>query len=313
MSLPFLTLPVPGFTGPLPPAHIGAADGPWWTWWHADALVLLPAVLVAVLYVRGVGRMRSRGRHRWWRTALFLTGLLTVVLAMQSPLDELGERHFTFHMLQHEAFVLLGVPLMLLGAPTTPLLLGLPRAVRHEVVRPIAASPTWHRVVNVLTYPPLAAGLFAGILIAWHFVPGWYEAAIQQQLVHDVQHASFIGGALLFWWNVIDPAPLRSRIGYGPRMIYIASAMLTRIVIGAFLTFSTTVVYEAYEGVEPVVNLSPLADQQLGALLMWVPGVMMHVMIIGAVFIIWLSKAERDGEDERRLRAAAEARSLSSS
>lgn len=191
-----------------------------------------------------------------------------IVLAIESPVDRLGEHHFTFHMVQHEMFILIGAPLTLLGAPLTPVLLGMPRWARRRVVRPVAASRVGHAAYRGLTFPPFSVGLLVVLLSAWHLVPGWFDAALRNDLIHDMQHFSFLAGGFVFWWTVIDPMPLRSRLSYGQRMLYLPPMMATRVMPGALLTFADEPFYDSYAEVNRIIPLTPIEDQQLGGLLM---------------------------------------------
>ena len=283
---------------PLAPGHIGGIEGPWWAAWNADLSVLLPALLLITFYLRGLPNMQRS--HPWWRTALFLCGVLTVVLALQSPIDRLGEHHFTFHMFQHELLGAIGVPLVLLGAPTTPVLLGLPAILRRGVVRRVAGNVTPHLVFRFFTHPVVAVAHLLIATVFWH-LPGPFDAALRNAWMHDAQHLSFVIGASLFWWNVIDPAPLHSRLAYPARILYLLPMMVLRIVLGAFLTFSREPWYSAYLEVRPFIPLSPLEDQQLGGLLMWVPGELLNVGVIAVLFFMWAKRSQANDDRRRTL------------
>lgn len=275
---------------PYYPGHVGGIEGPWWAAWNADPQVLIPAALVLWIYVRGL--RRSRLPHPWWRTGLFVTGLAVIVLALQSPIDRLGEHHFVFHMVQHELLTMVGVPFMLLGAPTTPMLLGLSRGIRQAIIRPLAGNAWLHRIFRVLTHPVVAAAHLIVATTVWH-MPFAFDAALRDSLIHQIQHTSFLVGSAFFWWNVIDPAPLRSRLSYPQRILYLLPSMVQRIIIGAFLTFSTEPWYRTYLEMTPFIPLSPLEDQQLGGLLMWVPMEIVNVAIIGVLFFMWAARSQR--------------------
>src|SRR5688572_9390000 len=121
--------------------HVDQHSGPWYEAWNFDLGVAIPAVVLVLLYARGLDRWVERTRpHPPWRSAAFFGGVALAVLTVESPLDVLGERHFTFHMIQHELLMMVAMPLILLGAPTTPILLGLPRAIRRGVVAPVART-----------------------------------------------------------------------------------------------------------------------------------------------------------------------------
>ncbi|MEE8337407.1 MAG: cytochrome c oxidase assembly protein, partial [Dehalococcoidia bacterium] len=121
------------------PAHGAEPDVVWWQAWNFDPEIVIPVVLAGLLYVDGLGRWRNRSRpHARWRVASYFGGLALLLLALESPLDTLGAHHFSFHMVQHEVLLMLAIPMILLGAPTTPSLLGMPRRLRMGVVRRLA-------------------------------------------------------------------------------------------------------------------------------------------------------------------------------
>lgn len=286
------------------PAHhpLGAGESAWLAW-RLDPLVVVPAVLLAVLYARGLLCWSERSRrHAPWQTLLFYVGLATLVLAVVSPLDALAEHHFSMHMIQHELLIAVGVPLLLLGAPTTPLLRGLPRPVRRNVVRPIARATAARWAYSGLTHPLVALALFTVALWIWHLAPDWYDAATRQQPLHVVQHATFVATDLLFWWNVIDPAPLHSRMGYLVRIVYVMVAGTAQSVLAALITMADRPLYRIYVEARPILDITPLRDQELGGLIMWIPGQMMNLLVVAALFGVWAVRSER--EQRARERAA---------
>ena len=270
----------------------GEAEG--WAAWTFDPLLVVPAVLVLFVYLRGLDRWEERSRtHPWWRTVSFIGGVAIVLLALESPLHWLSEHHFTFHMVQHEVLMMLAAPLILLGAPTTPLLRGVPRGVRRAVLEPVVNAPAVRWVFRTLTHPATAIVVYVLVLYSWHFLPGWYAATLTRTLVHDVQHMSFLVAASLVWWNVIDPAPLHSRMPYGVRMLFLFVLSTPKAFMGAFIAFSPETFYEdAYGSIEPILDISLATDQLIGGMIMWVPSQMMYLLSMAAVFFVWMHHAE---------------------
>jgi cytochrome c oxidase assembly factor CtaG len=286
-------------------AHDLVPGGEIWASWHLDLQVLIPLALVTAFYLRGLARWRMRSReHPRWRTACFLLGMAALVLAIESPLDTLADHHFSMHMTQHLVITSFAVPLILLGAPTTPLLKGLPSDIRQHIVRPLARSRGVHAAFGVLTHPLTAAVAWSVVMYAWHLAPGWYDAALDHPLLHDVQHASFVLIALMVWWNVIDPAPLHGRLGYIARMGLLLVVSTSTSFLGAMIAFNEEPLYDFYLRAEPILALTPVDDQEIGGLIMWVPGQMMHLLAAGIVFGVWAHKAEQ------QQRAAEEAAAL---
>ena len=276
------------------PGHILSDVANWWRVWNLEPFFLVPALTGVVLYTRGLWRWRERSRaHPWWRSALFYLGMLTLFAAVNSPLHVLAERHFSSHMAQHLLVTTVGVPLILLGAPTTPVLRGLPRVVRRSVFAPLAADPLVRRAFRGLTHPMTALVLSSVVLVAWHMVPGWYDLAAADETVHEVQHLSFLVTFALFWWNVIDPAPLHARMGYLLRIVYIVAQGTVSSILAAFITLADRPLYQFYVEATPVFAISVMDDQQLGGLLMWVPGQTIDLVVIGVLFGVWWQQVER--------------------
>lgn len=302
------TNPVPALDAVRVLAHEGHTGGEWWTAWSVDPQLLLPVALGAFLYLRGLRRWRERSRpHPPWRVAFYFAGLATIVLAAESPLDYLGERHFTFHMLQHEALMMLAIPMVLLGAPTTPVLLGMPRWVRRNVVQPVMRSTAARFAYRTLTHPLVAGAILNVVLWSWHLAPGWYDQALRDPLTHDVQHFSFAAAATLMWWNVIDPRPLRSRMGYPLRMLYLLAVSTPKHLLAALITFAGAPLYGFYATVEPFFDLSRERDQAIAGTIMWMPSQMMYLLAMAAVFFVWAHKSE---PEQRAIEARQDAERL---
>lgn len=289
------------------PAHDSIREGHgWWTGWTLDLPVIVPSVVAGVLYARGLRRWPNRSRqHTVGQTVLYYSGLVIIVLSLVSPIDSLGAHHFFMHMVQHVLFLMLGLPMVLLGAPTTPVLRGMPRWLRLGVVAGLVSDPIMRAVWRGVTHPLVAFALFNGTLWAWHLAPGWYDAAVRNDNLHYVEHLTFGATAWLFWWNVIDPAPLRASMGYLLRIVYLIAAGTAESVLSAFITLAPEPFYQAYAETWQVFQISLIDDQQLGGLIMWVPGQMLNLGVIGILFAVWFAQAERQQAAAEAVAAAA--------
>ena len=280
---------------------IGAHPGPWWLAWSADPIALVGVPLAALLYARGLRSLGTPRRfHGSWRPAAFYLGLGAVAAALVSPLDRLADGLFLAHMGQHVLLTMVAVPLILLGAPIIPVLRGVPRRARRAVVIPVLRSPPVRAALKTLAHPVVGWLLFVGAFLGWH-LPLAYEAALESDGLHVLEHVSFAAGAYLFWRTAIDPLPLRPTLPYLARVPYLFVTLVPNFVLGAFLAFSPNPWYATYEVAAPLHGLTAIEDQEVGGVLMWIAG----SFIIGAATLINLGLAVRT---EQATQLAREAR-----
>lgn len=233
----------------------------------ADAAVALPLVIAAVIYAAGLARLWSRaGRFRGTgavRPMLFATGVTLVGLLLLSSLDTLADRALSVHMAQHLGLMLFAAPLLVLGRPGLVWLWALPARARLATARIGGAHAS--RFWGWMTHP--AAGWLAWLLALWVWhAPPLHEAALASEPVHALQHASFLAAALVFWTAVLAPVRIERRAG---GLVAVFATAVHSCALAALITTAGTVWYPAY-GPSPL-GLAPLADQQLGGLVMWVP------------------------------------------
>jgi putative membrane protein len=156
----------------------------------------------------------------------------------------------------------------------------------------------WH----ALTGPLQAWSIHAAVLWVWH-APGFFQATLESEFVHTLQHLSFLLSALLFWWALIHGHTGRRE--FGAAVLYLFTTAVHTSILGALLTFSSTLWYPAYLGTTGAWGLAPLEDQQLGGLIMWVPAGLVYIVAGLALFAGWLRESERRVA-ERESRAAAQ-------
>lgn len=285
-------------------AHAGGRTDSPWSLWHLDPLILLGLVLSGGLYARGLARLWRRGVGRGvrrWQAAAFAAGLAVLAFALLSPLAGLAEELFSAHMGQHLLLLLVAPPLLLLGAPHVPGSLALPRAWR----RPLAAA--LHRVGR---YPLCRALGSLGVvwlvqiasLWLWH-LPALYEAALRHELLHALEHVTFIATALLFWSVVL--APFRSRRAeFGAAIVFVIATALPNGLLGALMTLAPRPWYPTYAASTAAWGLTPLVDQQLAGLLMWIPPGLVSVALVAGLLLAWLGGMEPRRRESDPPRAA---------
>jgi putative membrane protein len=236
-----------------------------------------------------------------WQKASFFFGLFLMFIALQSPLDPLSDHLLSFHQLQHFVLRMLAPMFVLLGAPLTPMLRGLPPWALQRIVRPAARNYYVRRVYRLLTNPIFTIGLFLGSLYLWQF-PGAFNLALRSDAIHAIMHLTMSGSGFLFWWVIIDPKPHRSRLHYGLRVLYLGLIVLPNTVLGAAITFSGDLLYTGYAEVTQPFGISLATDQQLGGLMLWVPGDMMSIVAAGIVMIMWYQREEAENPPHQSAR-----------
>jgi putative membrane protein len=266
--------------------------------WSFEPLVIAAMLLSLGLYLVGFARLRQRtrrgGAHRLYSAAAFVAGWLALGVAFISPLDAMGAALFSAHMVQHEILMLVAAPLLVLGRPLGVWLWALPAAARSRIGRGVRA-PSVRRSWRWLTLPATAWALHLAALWGWH-IPRAFEAALVHPGLHAVQHASFLASALLFWWTVLAPRPGHADRGFA--MLSLFTTMAHTGALGALLTLAPTLWYASYVESAPAFGFDPLEDQQLGGLVMWVPGGLAYLAAAMVVAASWL--AGRDPAAPRR-------------
>jgi cytochrome c oxidase assembly factor CtaG len=252
--------------------------------WMLEPWIIIPLLLTASIYLRGWWRLHRRLPQRFgvWRLIAFLAGLLTIFLALASPLHSLAERLLQFHMIQHLVLMMVVPLLLLLGAPTLPLLRGLPRSVLKHGLSHVFASTALQRLGRFLTHPLVCLLAFTVSNVAWH-VPGLYELALHSELWHDVQHICFLGTGLLFWWPILQPWPSRQRWPRWTMIPYLLFADIQNTALSAFLIFSERVLYPTYAAAPRLWGISALDDQAAAGAIMWVPGSIIFLVPVGVL------------------------------
>jgi putative membrane protein len=270
------------------PGCILAAPSVWTQPWSWEPGIVIPLALMLVIYVSGALRRGSLYLLRW-RHASFLLGWLMLLLALTSPIHELGEQLFSAHMLQHEMLILLSAPLISASHPGATCLWAFAPRQRVNLGGWVNAMER-SGPIAFISRPSVAWLLETVTLWIWH-VPALYQATLSSDWVHAAQHLSFFLTAVLFWSALYGVG--RSAMSYGAGTIYVFGAAAQCSALGALLTFSSVLWYPVYAATTARWGLSPLQDQQLGGVIMWVPSSLVFIVIGLGLFARWLSEADR--------------------
>jgi cytochrome c oxidase assembly factor CtaG len=228
---------------------------------------------------------------RRWQVAAFGVGLIVVFVALITPLAALADALFSAHMVQHLLLILLAAPLLVLGAPLVPFLWALPAPARKRVGRWWQNIPLLRTLWRSLSQPLIVWLLYALTFWIWH-LPTLYQAALEWVWVHELEHASFLLTALLFWWTVLHPLGGHKRLGYGAGALYLFTTALHSSALGALLTFAERPLYPIYVSSVAAWNLTLLEDQQLAGVIMWVPAGVVYPTVALVLLGIWLQRME---------------------
>ncbi len=258
----------------LPFAHVTGVFAP---------LELAPLLAVAGLYAKRASTLSAKGRPvPLWRQVCFAAGLLTIVVALASPISDVAEELVIAHMVEH----------LLLGDIATLLLvLGL----TGPLLQPILAIPVFDRL-RFLAHPLVAFPLWALNFYFWH-IPALYDAAYGGAPVHALEHMTFIFFGCLMWMPVFGPLPTPRWFTAGWKVGYVIGVRFVGAILGNVLMWSGTVLYTVYAPGERHWGLTPIADQSTAGVIMMVEGTFLALGLLAWVFF----EAAREGIEKQRL------------
>lgn len=255
--------------------------------WSFEPGVVVSLSAIAGAYV--IGLTRFRPRTLWdenvitpGEVAAFGAGVLLLVVALLSPLDTLSDDLFSAHMVQHMLLLYIVPPLLLVGTPAW-------------LLRPVLSQPALRAALRFVTGPVPAIVIFNAVVVAWH-LPGPWDEALVNPTVHAFEHVCFLGAGLVAWWPVFSPLPEVPRLSYPGQMLYLFIQSLVPAIVGAFITFSSVVVYPVYAETPKLWGLTPLVDQQIAGLLMKLLGTVFLWVLVTVRFFQWFSHEEHESE-----------------
>lgn len=252
------------------------------------ALLVLAAALYAAGSMRLWGQAVRARRELLWRAVAFAGGILVLGLALLSPLDRWSAELFSMHMIQHELLMLGAAPLLVVGRPLPVWLWAFGARGRDAIAR--AVRPRFVRVAwAALVAPGIAWMCHALALWLWH-IPKFFDAVLVSRPIHDLQHTTFLVTALMFWAALFEE---RSRERRGAGILYLFTTTVHTSVLGALITFAARPWYSAYLQTPAHWGLSALEDQQLGGLIMWVPGSIVYVGTALFLLARWIVASDR--------------------
>ncbi len=274
---------------PFPALAHGGGEEPTLSWTF-DPYVIIPLIVAGGLYIAGVTRLWQRagwGRGvRPWQAGCYALGWLSIAAALVTPLHWLGERLFTAHMVEHEVVMAVAAPLIALARPVGAVVWALPARLR----------PRAGRIARGAMLGPLAATVVHGAVIwLWH-VPILFDAAVVSTPLHRLQHLCFLGSALAFWWA------LARRCERGAAVLHLFATATHTGMLGALLVMAPRVLYLTQTADAADWGLTPLEDQQLAGLVMWIPAGTVYAGAALAFAALWVRRSGQGWRPEHALR-----------
>jgi putative membrane protein len=264
--------------------------------WDWQPWVLVSLGLACYGYLRGLRQLQRDRRARIFgprRVTAFVAGILTLVAALLSPLSSLDDQLFSVHMVQHLLLMLVAPPLLVSARPIMAWICALPAPARQAIGRFWSGSRGTQQALRWLMHPLPVWILSAGVLWFWH-LPGPYRWALANEGVHSLEHCLLFVTSLMFWSLVIEPYG-RRHLDYGVCLLFVGTFSMQMGMLGAVLTFASRPLYIAANSSLPW-GLTPLQDQQLAGVVMWVPMGLIHLSTMALLFLAWMKQAEQQAQ-----------------
>jgi putative membrane protein len=277
------------------PAHL-------WNVWNFAPSVLIPLAIMILMYGWGLhnvwqraGRGHGITRRQWLS---FVGAAVVLILTLLSPIDELSDQLFSAHMVQHLILMLVAAPLLVLSDFQLVLLWAIPRRRAQQIgsgfnqSRPVAG--TW----RVFTHPVVVWILFTLTMWIWH-ASRLFQAALHDEIIHTFEHLTFVFTAMLFWWILLKHNR-PDHVHYAMTIPFLFLTVLQSGILGALMTFTSQPWYPDYAVSAASWGLTPLQDQQIAGLVMWVPGGAVFTLLTIGYFAAWLRALEEHNTRSRR-------------
>ena len=265
---------------PIALLHVGARLS--WTTFTVHPSTVIGLAALGALYA---WRARAADAPPIGRTrpALFGSALVLMFLSLNGWLHDLSDSYlFSAHMVQHLLLAMGVAPLMVMGTP-------------GWMLRPMVARPAIAAIARRLSNPITCFAIFNVVLIGWH-LPPLYNAAMAHHSLHIVQHLILLAASVIMWWPVLSPMPELPRLSYPGQMLYLFLMTIPMSLISVSIAYSGSILYPIYASAPRVMHLSPMEDQLLGGLTMWIPGGLYFFAVISVIFLRWQKSGGLDSQ-----------------
>ena len=250
-----------------------------WLKWSVHPSTVIGLGVLAALYFWRAAKISADEKPGPARVASFLAALLVIFASLNGPIHDLSDNYlFSGHMVQHLLLTMLMPPLLLAGVP-------------GAMIRPLLGNRAVLAAAKRLTKPAACFLIFNIVIAGWH-VPALYNSAMENHSIHILEHLMFMAAAVLMWWPLASRLPELPRLAYPGQMLYCFLMTIPMSVVAIYITMAERVLYPFYSSAPRIMPLSPMEDQLLGGLIMWVPGGIIFMVIMTVVFFKWASRGE---------------------
>jgi len=250
-----------------------------WLKWSIHISTVIGLAILGAIYL---WRARQAGEGQTVtgaRKILFFSALFLIFASLNGPLHDLSDDYlFSAHMVQHLILTLAMPPLLIAGVP-------------GWMLRPLLKNRVLGPIARTITKPVWCFIIFNLAIIVWH-LPMFYNAAMANHNIHIVEHLIFMSAAVLMWWPLTSQLPELPRLPYPGQVLYCFLMTLPMSIVAVYITLADHILYPAYSSAPRIFPISPMDDQMLGGLIMWVPGGLIFVIIMSVVFFKWSASGE---------------------
>ncbi len=252
-----------------------------WLQWSIHPSTVIGLAVLAALYVWRARKGGDENQLSLSKKICFYSALFVVFVSLNGPLHDLSDTYlFSAHMVQHLLLTMLFPPLIIAGVP-------------GWMLRPLLRNGAVFSIARFLTKPIACFTIFNLVIAGWH-LPVLYNAAMANHNIHILEHLMFMSAAVLMWWPIMSQLPELPRLSYPGQMLYCFLMIIPMSIVAVYISMAEQVLYPAYSSAPRITSLSPLDDQLLGGLIMWVPGGMIFMIIMTVIFFKWAARGEDD-------------------
>jgi putative membrane protein len=252
-----------------------------WLKWSIHPSTVIGLAALGAIYLWRARQANDGETVSGARKISFFSALFLIFASLNGPLHDLSDDYlFSAHMVQHLILTLAMPPLMIAGVP-------------GWMLRPLLCNRVIGAIARKITKPVWCFIIFNLAIIVWH-LPMFYNAAMANHNIHIVEHLIFMAAAVLMWWPLTSQLPELPRLPYPGQILYCFLMSIPMSIVAVYITLADHILYPAYSAAPRIFPLSPMEDQLLGGLIMWVPGGLIFVIIMSVVFFKWSASGEDD-------------------